>query len=144
IIVGRQYTSAGVNHAVVWRSGVLELLNEGPGFVTSWARDISDDGSVIVGTGGSASAAVPFVWTAAEGMQPLPNFLMNNGVTIPPGCTFVDCSAVSGDGRTFAGVAQTGSSYETFVATIPGPGVWPTAVVGLAAVALRRRRHAVG
>jgi hypothetical protein len=84
------------------------------------ARAVYDDGSVVVGLLGSAHP-VAGVWTLATGMVTLDSYLTANGVVIPTGWTTLDCTAVSHDGLTFAGIAGFGGQRQGFVASVPPP-----------------------
>jgi probable HAF family extracellular repeat protein len=68
-VVGEAQDSAGAWHAFLWdaRGGMQDLGTMSYG--SSVARAINDDGVVVGSATGSASQA--FVWTEANGMQPL-------------------------------------------------------------------------
>lgn len=68
----------------------------------SWARDVSHDGSVVVGAGTIGS----FRWTAADGIVALPD--------LPGGTLAGSAFAVSGDGTVIGGYSSSTSGEEAF------------------------------
>jgi probable HAF family extracellular repeat protein len=87
----------------------------------SRANGISADGSVIVGTGTSASGTEAFRWTAATGMVGLGDL---------PGSSFrSDATAISADGTVIVGNSASSTGSEAFRWTaatgMQGLGVWP-------------------
>jgi len=89
-----------------WSTGVLAqsaftpLGSPGPG--ASWARDVSGDGTTVVGAGFAADGAerIGFRWTEADGMQPL------GGINTDAHAASTDGSVIVGQGDTAAGVTQ--------------------------------------
>jgi probable HAF family extracellular repeat protein len=139
IIVGR----SGVElRGTLWMNGVPTDLTNGSMTMNLSASQVSDDGSVVagllnLGSGGSFAG----VWTQGMGMMKLSDYLALHGVSIPAGFTLATCTAMSADGRTFAGYT-TGigpGSIQGFVATIPAPGT--AALLGIAGLVTMRRRR---
>ncbi len=142
IIVGtaKSATAGAYTHAVRWVNGEVEDLGVLGAYLTSYAYAVSDDGSVVAG---SAAGWVAFVWSPSTGMISLTDHLQSYGITPPAGYRLERVNAVSGDGRTFGGLAinLATNAPEGFVATIPAPG-GGIALLGGAAWASRRRRAA--
>ncbi len=91
----------------------------------STARDVSADGSVVVGGGEAGSAANrAFVWTPDTGIRDLREVLVLLGLDLD-GWQLTDAVAVSADGRTILGngVGPSGSpeAWIAVVPTIPAP-----------------------
>ncbi len=85
--------------------GVLPGTNNP--FGNALARDVCDDGSIIVGfnawdPGNSAG----FIWTLEDGMMNVVDFLEDNGITIDNNLRIIGLNAISGDGKHIAGIAQ--------------------------------------
>ncbi len=70
-------------------------------------------------------------------MIPLQDYFLANGVPVPDGVTLAQVTAISADGRTFAGNTERGFA---FVATVPAPGSLAFVLVSLSLAANRRRR----
>jgi hypothetical protein len=69
----------------------------------SAANDVSADGSVVVGTGSSASGFEAFVWNAADGMRSLRDLLTNDAGLDLTGWTLISANAISANGRAIVG-----------------------------------------
>lgn len=137
IVVGY---SALLQTPAIWRNGQVTDLGAPAGFVHGNALAVNDDGSVVVGDLESLTSQTAGVWTEARGIEPLASYLTANGVTIPAGWTLTDCYAVSGDGLTFAGIANPPTGFgQGFVATVPEPAT--VLAVGLLTTLRRRRRQ---
>jgi probable HAF family extracellular repeat protein len=97
-----------------------------PGFSPSVVSDLSQDGSVAVGT---AQADVAFRWTAATGASALGSLVPGGG----PGASFA--TGVSADGLIVTGSAQspggTQSFLEAFLYTVTDPTTGAGTMVGL-------------
>lgn len=137
IIVGR----SGDNlRTTMWTNGVpVELLSSIPNLNVMTPRGVSDDGSVVAG---QMSAGFAAVWTPATLTMRLDDYLTANGVAIPAGVNLLTCTAVSAEGRTFAGWTSGPDGlgpFNGFVATIPAPCT-AAVLVSAGAVATRRRR----
>ncbi|MEL7473978.1 MAG: GC-type dockerin domain-anchored protein [Planctomycetota bacterium] len=100
VVVGWSRATGNLAEAFVWTSGTgMVGLGTLPDGGASEAHGVSGDGSIIVGAASSAAAGgfVPFRWTQAEGMQPLPGFADIVAVSVP------GVTAVSEDGSTIVG-----------------------------------------
>ena len=139
VVVGVGNSSDGRSHAIRWTSAGAQDLGLLPSGRGSVAYAVSDDGSVIAGSATVGSNMIAMVWMQPLGMVRLRDYLAGQGVSVPAGVLITTCYAVSGDGRTFAGIAQdtATSFYQGFVATIPAPS---TLIVSFSLFALRRRR----
>ena len=75
IVVGTSVNSDDTSEAFRWLAGSMEGLGDLPtGLFRSGARDVSEDGSVVVGIGDTSTPLNPseaFRWTQAGGMQGL-------------------------------------------------------------------------
>jgi probable HAF family extracellular repeat protein len=88
-------TGSSINEGQAFRwtpANGMQGLGYLPGFTTSVARDVSGDGSVVVGT----SSQEAFRWTEAGGMQ---------GLGFLPGGNYSRAETVSRDGQAIGGVA---------------------------------------
>jgi len=97
-VAGVSHNSAGDQRAVRWsQTSGLQDLGVLPGFVESWAIDVSADGAKTVGwldrPGGDP---LPFQWTESTGMQVL---------ALAPTYTRAQASGVSADGNVIVGGA---------------------------------------
>lgn len=103
VAVGASIPDSYGLHAVRWvDGGPAEDLNGG-GFVASQARRASRDGSVIVGSGSTATRATEaFVWHAGQGMQALGVLPRHEGMQYSASLA----TDVSADGRVVVGVSS--------------------------------------
>jgi len=69
----------------------------------SFAFAVSDDGNVIVGASGVWPVRTATIWTPATGLQPLADYVVAQGVTIPDGWFLAAGTALSADGKTIGG-----------------------------------------
>ncbi len=128
--------------ALVWRGATVERLGHLDGGADySVAYDVSDDGSVIVGESENAQGPRAFIWTKEDGMQPLAVLFEDLGIDLD-GWVLSNAGGLSGDGRTIAGTAwhPIRRIESGFVAVIPEPSTATLLAVGLAGLALARRR----
>lgn len=142
IVVGTVTSQSLFPVAAVWRDGVLTTRPPTQGFRTSLIRDLSDDGSIMVGlmnpNGGGQSLNV--IWTAETNWIPVLDYFRLQGLEIPSyySSPFLEVSA---DGRTFAGLVfdqRTGTNV-IGVFVVPSPGV-VSVIGGVVMIASRRRR----
>jgi uncharacterized membrane protein len=126
----------------VWRDGILTTVPPVPGFRATLVRDLSDDGSILVGlmdpNGGGNSVNV--IWTAETNWIPVLDYFRLQGLEIPSyySSPFLEVSA---DGRTFAGLVfdqRTGTNV-IGVFVVPSPGLVPV-LAGVVMLSSRRRR----
>jgi uncharacterized membrane protein len=116
-----------LREAAVWiRNGDSwdeHLLGVLPGtnnpFGNALARDVSDDGSIIVGFNAwDPGNTAGFIWTMEDGMMNVVDFLADNGISIGSSRIIVGLNGISGDGNHIAGIAQQTVwpfSYESFI-----------------------------
>ncbi len=99
------------------RLGVLPGTNNP--FGNALARDVCDDGSIIVGFNAwDPGNTAGFIWTMEDGMQNVVDFLSDNGITIDNSRIIVGLNAISGDGNHIVGIAQQTTmpfGYESFI-----------------------------
>jgi probable HAF family extracellular repeat protein len=154
VVVGINTFRVGLNNineeAFRWteQEGTVSLVS--PGWSLTVPRDISADGSVIVGRGLNITSSAAFYWTSETGMLDLRDLLIFGGAMNLDGWTLVSADGISDDGRTVAGTALGPNGQEAFVATIsaiPEPSTVGLAVVaglGVLAVCFRRKPLKVG
>ena len=65
----------GSGGAFLWENGVLRSLGVLPGMTWSSAFDINNSGQVVGASSAASGTQTAFVWTAADGMVPLPGSL---------------------------------------------------------------------
>jgi probable HAF family extracellular repeat protein len=115
VVVGH----ANYRSAFLWtQSGGMQDLGALPGFTDAEATGVSDDGQVVVGISAPRPLSrnnlgydydidcLPFVWTAAKGMQDLNQVLANAGVDLT-GITLFAITGISPDGQFVCGAART-------------------------------------
>ena len=108
--------------------GLGDLASRG---FESDARDVSADGSVIVGYGSSAAGQEAMFWTASLGMQSLRDYLLLNGVASAADWQLTDAYGISADGLTIAGVGiNPDGQTEAWIATIPEPSTALLILIG--------------
>jgi len=76
---------------------------------------VSDDGSVISGDANTT----PMVWRQGRGFALLAGYLAANGANLPNGFAAVALTAMSPDGRTFAGRCSVNGAAGNFIVTLP-------------------------
>ena len=139
IVVGR--SGPFTAKTTMWINGApTELINTVPDSVLT-ACGVSDTGEVVAGQLQTATGIFPGIWTSATLTMRLDNFLINHGVVIPTGVTLSEVTAISADGRTFAGWTNGSMGVQGFVATIPAPSGVIVLVATTCSWALRRRRN---
>ncbi len=143
VVVGRgpSATPQGHNHAIRWLNGVPEDLGTVAGFSRSVAWAVDDSGAVIGGVTYTGQPTSAFVWTPSTGMVLLSDYLSEFGILTPAGYRLEEVYAISGDGRTFAGLARdsTTNIREGFVATIPAPTTPGALLLGVLLLSRHRR-----
>lgn len=140
VIVGMSESTSGLE-AFRWAPGGMTGLGDLPGgLFDSRALAVSADGSVIVGYGNGALGYRAMYWTAATGMVDLHGYLSSLGATGLAGWELFEASGVSADGMTItgSGIDPTGAA-QSWIATVPGPGVG-SIIAGALLLAARRRR----
>ncbi len=145
IIGGSESTEA-------WRwenSAVTGLGHIAAGHVGGIARDVSADGSVIVGEDYlSSSSSRAFIWSAETGMQNLNDVLVNEYGFDLMGWTLTSVMGISDDGLTLAGNAYKtldgkpgGTALTGWVAHIPEPTTMLLLASGAGLLCGLRRPH---
>lgn len=142
IIVGAGGVS--VSTATMWRNMQPIDLGTLPGFLSSAALCVSDDGGVVGGALGSPVDVNQLpqgaIWTPERGFETLSTYLARFGVAFPEGWVASRVTGLSADGHTIVGSARNGLSPEqAFIAVVPAPSV--VALPALAAIFASRRRR---
>ena len=132
--------------AFVWQDGqpVLPIGYVGSdlsNYPESWARDVSGDGSVVVGYSWTRDDSSAFVWTEETGMQSLEVLLAQAGVDLGD-WHLHDVAGISDDGRTLVTTGSDGVASRSFLVVIPEPRTVILLGLGLAALAYRERHSA--
>lgn len=112
VLVGYSQTSAHPNGAGYYWTPASGMTSVGllPGDVWSWARGVSNDGSVIVGQSNSFSGGQAFRWTQATGTV---------GLGLAPGAATTSATDIANDG-TIAGGGRVGGLSQSMVWTQAG------------------------
>jgi len=109
-IVGQAADATGNGRAFYYTDGegLIDIgVLSGNNTDQSVAFGISDQGLVIGSSINPFSwTSKPFVWTKKFGIQPLQKALVNHGAVIPPGVTFTNVFAISGNGGSMVGMWQ--------------------------------------
>lgn len=124
LVVGYASRVSDPSIAILWQNGVpTNLGNFGPRW-DMFAGGISDDGRVIAGSGTDRDTgrSSPVIWLEGSGPINFEEYMRSLGYALPPGWVMRGIGDISSDGRTILGLAQNGSFYQGFVATIPCPG----------------------
>jgi probable HAF family extracellular repeat protein len=125
---------------VLWSGSTVQALNNPIGWTCWGATDLSDDGSVILGTLANATISTPAIWTPASGWQLPADYFAGQGFALQPGWSVGEVTCISADGRTFGGSLYiNGGLAQAFVLTVPAPHT--VALLGTAAVVFTRRRR---
>lgn len=142
LTVGMSQTASGALTATVWTASTVQALPTPVGW-DSQATDLSDDGSVVLGSFSNNTAVfVPHIWTPVDGWQTPAVYFASQGFPVPEGWSIADVSSVSSDGRTFGGrLRLPGDTLgRAFVLTVPAP-TSACALLLVVSAALRRRRQ---
>ena len=128
IIVGQGSAPVQGTWAHVWRDDGVIGLPPLPGYRSSAAFDLSNDGSIITGLHAFSNIGLPqiaTIWTESTNWVPALDFFRMQGVDIPDYLSSIVPIEVSADGRTFATrLLDTRTSQEYIaVIAIPSPGV---------------------
>ncbi|MEX2141627.1 MAG: PEP-CTERM sorting domain-containing protein [Pirellulales bacterium] len=115
--------------------GMIGLGDLPGGLIFSDAKDVSQDGSVIVGVSNTPREdGVPldaaFYWTEQLGMINLRDALIAGGATGLEGWWLFEARGVSADGLTVAGWGRHDGRMEAFVATVPEPSTVVLTMMG--------------
>ena len=141
-IVGFSRKPTGEDQAFVWREGFgYQDLGMIPGDFSSIAREISDDGSRIVGASDGSGPSKAVIWDGTNGLRNLRDWLVSDFGLNLTGWLLTDAYAISSDGNTIVGVGiNPQGEQEAFRAVIPEPAT----VILLLAIGMLRRRNLRG
>lgn len=157
IIVGEARDSLTGRNAALWRfdreTGTSTILNLGDlpgaplsnplGLPSAVARDVSDDGLVVVGDGQSDAGNEVFIWFDGFGMFPLRSYLVDSlGYQNLDGWNLTAVTGLSYDGSAISGWGSFGGESRAWVAVISRPVPEPATLsllAGAGMLALRRR-----
>jgi hypothetical protein len=105
----------------IWNNGQIITMPLLPGGGNPEISDISEDGSVVVGSNLMELGRVPIVWTQAGGTQPLAAYFASYGYDLS-GYQIWDAH-ISSDGRTFglSGVSLADGVSHWIIVTVPAP-----------------------
>ncbi|TAJ20989.1 MAG: hypothetical protein EPO68_05610 [Planctomycetota bacterium] len=108
VVVGWEEDALGSRQGAVWVNGVQTLLTDAAsGLPLGEARDVSDDGTWVVGVGAIGNGYQAWRWSVATGGQSLG---MLPGVFDPRG----GATAISADGRIIVGFVHPDGTPEVF------------------------------
>ncbi|NUQ46566.1 MAG: PEP-CTERM sorting domain-containing protein [Phycisphaerae bacterium] len=134
VIVGWS-TGSGEIQAFRWTltTGMLAQGDLPGGETASFAFDLSDDGSVIVGFGVSDSGGEATIWDPMNGMRSLRTVLSTEYGLNVNGWSLTQAYGISGDGRVITGYGVNPSGQtEAWVAVIPEPNTLILLILGVA------------
>ncbi len=107
------------------------------GSFDSFARAVSSDGSIVLGTSDTALGSQVFIWDQANGMRNLQDVL---GGAVPAGWTLTAARGIASDNTTLVGYGINPSgTEEAFLAFIPEPSTALLLGLGLGGLSMRRR-----
>lgn len=122
VIVGRCYS--GKSEAFRWTAatGMVGLGAPAGESVYSWAKDVSPDGSVIVGCNSTKSGWEAFIWDESDGMRNLKKVLEEEYGLDLTGWTLTWANEVSADGTVIVGRGYNPAGQrEGWVVMLPKP-----------------------
>lgn len=123
-------------------AGMVGLGDLPGGQFHSLAKDVSADGSIVIGSGTTALGSEAFIWNETAGMRSLQELLLNDlGLDLGGFTSLLDATGISDDGITIVGSGINADGHtEAFIATIPEPSTaLLVAIMGLAAIHRRRQ-----
>lgn len=108
----------------------------------TWVRDVTNDGSMVIGNVTGVREGNAFLWTPDDGMRLLHQVLLEDyGLdTLAMGWRLNNVSGISPDGLTIVGTGRNPEGFgEPFVIRLPTPGsLAPLLAAGLLATTRRR------
>ena len=106
VVIGVSTGRSGTPHAFRWtqQAGMVDLGSGAGGLPGTYAAGISGNGRIIVGWSESQLGDVAQMWDADRGWRALDAVLGLDYATQVPGWTLNRATAISGDGRTIAGI----------------------------------------
>lgn len=123
--IGPNVSGAPTSQAYIWSqaTGLTGLGDLPGGHYFSEARDVSADGSVVVGIGTrSGLSAEAMIWDRVNGMRHLKDVLQNDYGLDLSGWTLHQANGISDDGKTIVGYGiHSGFGGEAWVVHIPEP-----------------------
>lgn len=153
VVVGSSVSANG-NEAFRWTQagGMQGIGTLGGGGFNSQANSTSADGSVVVGRSTASGGAKAFLWDSINGMRALDDVLITDFGLDLTGWMLRDARGVSDDGLVVAGWGiNPNGRQEAFIANmrqevvvaVHAPGALVLFGLGLAGLALTRRRRSV-
>lgn len=111
VVVGYAIGADGKTHPFRWTqsAGMIDLATTRSAtwanYPLSWALSVSADGRVVVGVASSEDgrSRQAFRWTEETGMQTIPEWLLEAGITVPEGMTFQEANSTNQDGSIVVG-----------------------------------------
>jgi probable HAF family extracellular repeat protein len=146
VVVGLAVDESEVQQAFRWTSdGGMVLLGLLPGVIdgATAAYAVSADGSVIVGDSfdNSEGVGIAFIWDPVQGMRSLRDVLIGEYGLDLTGWTLTTANGISADARTIVGTGLNPSGQnEAWIAVLPEPSTALFLAIGLAGLAVWRRR----
>jgi probable HAF family extracellular repeat protein len=122
IVVGRCYS--GRDEAFMWTAstGMVGLGDLPGGSNSSWAKDVSADGSVVVGCSKTGIGWEAFIWDESNGMRNLKEVLENDFTLDLNGWTLTWANEISANGTVIVGRGYNPEgNREAWVATFSEP-----------------------
>ena len=140
--------SATDTQAFLWnaQTGIIGLGNLAGGEFYSTARDVSADGSIVVGSSFTSDGEMAFIWDDEKGMQSIQDMLETDYASDLNGWILLSATGISDDGSIITGYGINPEGYQeawridTRAVPIPS-NMWlmVTGVIGIAAMRLKRK-----
>lgn len=115
---GGAFITPGPYRAFRWTAGnyyPLGLLPGAPANGTSYARAVSEDGSVVVGESSTATSQSAFIWRGDFGMKNLADLLGELGVNLTGWTNLSECHGISADSTALCGTGVYNGVSQGFV-----------------------------
>lgn len=115
----------GCSYAFRWSaSSGLEILTSIEGALYSWAGDLTDNGSVLVGGSGTAEHQDAAIWVRSDSALLLRDLLSAQGIDVSAWSELNSATAISGNGRFIVGRGLRGGNVRAFLVDL-GKHPWP-------------------